>query len=90
MKNGGHSPCPDEPDIRISVELAGVRMYFAACLTAALVFVCDVTTSRPGTVTVYPRSLRRNAPPSQRAAVPTALTKAPRAFRQPNYLGTAQ
>ncbi|MEV0543388.1 hypothetical protein [Nocardia salmonicida] len=54
MKNGGHSPCPDEPDIRISVELAGVRMHFVACLTAALVFVCDVATSRPGTVTVNP------------------------------------
>ncbi|MFG2446656.1 hypothetical protein ACGFQG_27675 [Nocardia fluminea] len=27
-------------------------MDFVACLTAALVFVCDVTARRPGTVTV--------------------------------------
>ncbi|PKV80483.1 hypothetical protein ATK86_4912 [Nocardia fluminea] len=54
MNNGGRSPCPDEPDIRLSVELSGVRIYFAACLTAALVFVCDVAARRPGTVAVYP------------------------------------
>ncbi|WP_156910397.1 hypothetical protein [Nocardia mangyaensis] len=29
-------------------------MDFAACLTAALVFVCDVAARRPGTVTVQP------------------------------------
>ncbi|MGW0329015.1 hypothetical protein [Nocardia sp. NPDC003183] len=54
MNNGGRSPRPDEPDIRLSVELSGVRVYFAACLTAALVFVCDVAARRPGTVAVYP------------------------------------
>lgn len=51
---GGQSPCPDEPDIRLSVWISSVRMDFAACLTAALVFVCDVATHRPGTVTVHP------------------------------------
>ncbi|MFF0532640.1 MULTISPECIES: hypothetical protein [Nocardia] len=29
-------------------------MEFVACLTAALVFVCDVAAHRPGTVTVEP------------------------------------
>ncbi|MEV6655657.1 hypothetical protein [Nocardia fluminea] len=29
-------------------------MDFAACLTAALVFMCDVATRRPETVTVHP------------------------------------
>ncbi|MGW5440756.1 hypothetical protein [Nocardia ignorata] len=29
-------------------------MDFVACLTAALVFVCDVAARRPGTVAVYP------------------------------------
>ncbi|MEV6361385.1 hypothetical protein [Nocardia asteroides] len=30
-----------------------MRMDFVACLTAALVFVCDVAARRPGTVAVY-------------------------------------
>ncbi|MEV6059897.1 hypothetical protein AB0L62_07815 [Nocardia asteroides] len=46
------SPRPDEPDVRLSVLISSVRMEFAACVTAALVFVCDVATHRPGTVTV--------------------------------------
>lgn len=54
MNNGGRSPRPNEPDIRLGVELAGVRVDFAACLTAALVFVCDVAARRPGTVAVHP------------------------------------
>ncbi|MBF6399215.1 hypothetical protein IU438_25890 [Nocardia cyriacigeorgica] len=29
-------------------------MDFVACLTAALVFVCDVAARRPGTVAIYP------------------------------------
>ena len=54
MSNGGRSPCPDEPDIHLAVQFPSVRIDFAACLTAALVFVCDVTARRPGTVAVYP------------------------------------
>lgn len=61
MNNGGRSPRPDEPDIRLSVELAGVRVYFAACLTAALVFVCG----RPP-----PRHCRRLSRPLCRIAPP--------------------
>lgn len=53
MNSGGRSPLPDEPDIRLCVELAGMRVYFAACLTAALVFVCEVSARRPGSVAVY-------------------------------------
>ncbi|MGQ4600322.1 hypothetical protein [Nocardia sp. R6R-6] len=40
--------------MRLSVLISSVRMDFAACLTAALVFVCDVADRRPGTVAVYP------------------------------------
>lgn len=53
MTGGGRSPCPDEPDVRLSVLISGVRMDFVACLTAALVFVCDVAAHRPGTVAVH-------------------------------------
>ncbi|UGT53971.1 hypothetical protein [Nocardia asteroides] len=28
--------------------------HFAACLTAALVFVCDIAARRPGSVTIRP------------------------------------
>ncbi|WP_170112352.1 hypothetical protein [Nocardia fluminea] len=31
-----------------------MRVYFAACLTAALVFVCEFAARRPGSVTVRP------------------------------------
>ncbi|NKX86628.1 hypothetical protein [Nocardia coubleae] len=34
--------------------MSSVRMEFAACVTAALVFVCDVAAHRPGAVAVYP------------------------------------
>ncbi|MEV6363185.1 hypothetical protein [Nocardia asteroides] len=55
MTNSGRrSPRPDEPDVRLSVLISSVRMDFAACLTAALVFVCDVAAHRPGTVAVHP------------------------------------
>lgn len=49
---GGRSPRPDEPDIHLTVQFPAVRMDFAACLTAALVFVCDVAAHRPGSVAV--------------------------------------
>ncbi len=48
------SPRPDEPDVRLSVLMSSVRMEFAACITAALVFICDVAVHRPGTVAVSP------------------------------------
>jgi hypothetical protein len=35
------SPQPEEADVHLSVHLEGVRMDFAACLTAALLFVQD-------------------------------------------------
>lgn len=54
MNSGERSPCPDEPDIHLTVRISSVRMDFVACLTAALVFVCDVAARRPGTVAVYP------------------------------------
>ncbi len=55
MNNGNRqSPRPDEPDVRLSILISSVRMEFAACITAALVFVGDVTARRPGTVSVYP------------------------------------
>lgn len=46
------SPCPEEPDIRLIVQFATVRVEFAACLTAALVFVQEVGARRPCTVAV--------------------------------------
>lgn len=33
------SPLPDEPDVHLCVFLHGLRLDFAACLTAALLFV---------------------------------------------------
>lgn len=33
------SPMPDEADVRLSVFVHGVRMDFAACMTAALCFM---------------------------------------------------
>jgi hypothetical protein len=55
MNHGGHSPFPDEPDIHLTITFSSVRMDFVACLTAALVFVCEVTTRRPGTIAVDSR-----------------------------------
>ncbi|MFE3321988.1 hypothetical protein [Nocardia sp. NPDC059195] len=52
MSDSRQSPCPGEPDVRLTVQLAGVRVHFAACLTAALVFVCEATARRPGSVAV--------------------------------------
>ncbi|APE36434.1 hypothetical protein BOX37_23680 [Nocardia mangyaensis] len=54
MNHGSRSPCPDEPDVHLTIQFTSVRMDFVACLTAALVFVCEVTARRPGTVTVDP------------------------------------
>lgn len=33
------SPLPSDPDVHLSVFLHGVRLDYAACLTAALVFI---------------------------------------------------
>ncbi|TQM32619.1 hypothetical protein [Nocardia bhagyanarayanae] len=52
MKTGKRSPCPEEPDIRLVVQFATIRMEFVACLTAALVFVQDVARRRLCDVTV--------------------------------------
>ncbi|MEV6388793.1 hypothetical protein SAMN04244553_2584 [Nocardia amikacinitolerans] len=41
MSSAAASPLPGEPDVHLSVFLHGVRMDFAACLTAALVFVAE-------------------------------------------------
>ncbi len=46
------SPLPEEPDIRLMVQFATIRMEFAACLTAALVFVQDVAGGRAFDVSV--------------------------------------
>ncbi len=46
------SPCPDEPDIHLTIQFASVRMDFAACLTAAMVFVQDMASRRPCAVAV--------------------------------------
>ncbi|WP_306361789.1 hypothetical protein [Nocardia sp. CC227C] len=51
MKSDKRSPCLHEPDVRLMVQFATIRVEFVACLTAALVFVqgvagrhlCDIT-----------------------------------------------
>ncbi|MFQ6327771.1 hypothetical protein ACLMAL_16740 [Nocardia sp. CWNU-33] len=49
------SPRPGEEDVHLSVQLHDVRMDFAACVTAALVFVQDWRTHHyPDAVTVVP------------------------------------
>ncbi|MFI9632974.1 hypothetical protein ACIHAX_09795 [Nocardia sp. NPDC051929] len=35
------SPLPDEPDVHLIVRMRGYHLHYAACLTAALVFVQD-------------------------------------------------
>lgn len=35
------SPRPDEPDVRLTIFLHGIRFDFAVCLTAALLFLQD-------------------------------------------------
>ena len=52
VNEDGRSPRPEEPDIHLTIQFSCVRVDFVACLTAALVFVCDVTARRPGTVVV--------------------------------------
>jgi len=37
--SGNVSPHPSEPDVHLSVFLHGARFDFAACVTAALIFV---------------------------------------------------
>ncbi|MEU6830302.1 hypothetical protein ABZ894_16780 [Nocardia beijingensis] len=40
------SPRPDEPDVRLSIFLHGMRFDFVACLTAALLFLQEHQTRR--------------------------------------------
>ncbi|MFI7670503.1 hypothetical protein [Nocardia sp. NPDC049526] len=57
------SPRPDEPDVHLSVFLRGVRLDYAACLTAALIFTrehqrrhyADAVTIDLGETSRYPR-----------------------------------
>ncbi|WP_329409598.1 hypothetical protein OG563_44395 [Nocardia vinacea] len=57
------SPHPDEPDIHVRVFLHGVRLDYAACLTAALIFTrehqrrhhADAVTIDLGDTSRYPR-----------------------------------
>ncbi|MFF2554119.1 hypothetical protein ACFVUS_24185 [Nocardia sp. NPDC058058] len=47
------SPHPGEQDVHISVQLAGIRFDFAACLSAALLFVHEwLTLHYPEHVTI--------------------------------------
>lgn len=52
MNTGGRSPHPHEPDIRLTVQFASVRIDFVASLTAAFVFVQDIAVRRSCTVAV--------------------------------------
>ncbi|MET8871191.1 hypothetical protein [Nocardia sp. NPDC004604] len=57
------SPHPNEPDVHLSVFLHGARFNYAACLTAALVFIkehqaqhyADAVTIALGDTSRYPR-----------------------------------
>ncbi|MEU2093020.1 hypothetical protein [Nocardia beijingensis] len=40
------SPLPDEPDVHLIVRIRDHHLHFAACATAALVFVRDVNVRR--------------------------------------------
>ncbi|MFE7742273.1 hypothetical protein [Nocardia sp. NPDC057455] len=40
------SPQPEEPDVWLTLTVGGVRFHFVACLTAALVFICDLQQHR--------------------------------------------
>ncbi|MFC8526151.1 hypothetical protein [Nocardia sp. NPDC057227] len=40
------SPRPEEPDIWLTLAVGGVEFEFIACLTAALIFVCDLERHR--------------------------------------------
>ncbi|MBF6315754.1 hypothetical protein IU453_03030 [Nocardia cyriacigeorgica] len=49
------SPHPEEADVHLSVHLHNVHMDFAACLTAALVFVQEFRASHyPDAVAILP------------------------------------
>lgn len=52
MKHGGRSPCPEEPDVHLTVQFASAQMDFVACPTAALVFVQDMAAHRACTIAV--------------------------------------
>lgn len=41
MTTTGVSPLPNEPDVHLSIVLRGMRFDFAACITAALLFIQD-------------------------------------------------
>ncbi|ONM47628.1 hypothetical protein B0T44_00835 [Nocardia donostiensis] len=47
------SPRPEEPDVHLSVFLHGIRFDFAACLTAALLFVQEWR-AHSGEISVLP------------------------------------
>ncbi|MET8876309.1 hypothetical protein [Nocardia sp. NPDC004604] len=57
------SPRPDEQDVHLSVFLHGIRFDFAACLTAALLFIqehqaqhyADAVTVDLGDASAFPR-----------------------------------
>ncbi|MBF6202613.1 hypothetical protein IU483_00590 [Streptomyces gardneri] len=44
--HGSTSPLPDEPDVHLIVRMRGHHLHYAACLTAALVFVQDENVHR--------------------------------------------
>ncbi|WP_216900269.1 hypothetical protein [Nocardia alni] len=44
MSSSDESPIPGERDVRLSVHLDSMRLDFAACLTAALLFIQDFRT----------------------------------------------
>jgi|GEM_PF-2743492 len=53
--NANESPLPEEHDVHLSVQLRDVRVDFAACLTAALLFIQDFRAHRfPDAVHVIP------------------------------------
>ncbi|WP_157170723.1 hypothetical protein [Nocardia araoensis] len=44
--HGLTSPLPDEPDVHLIVRIRGHQLHYAACLTAALVFLQDESIHR--------------------------------------------
>lgn len=48
------SPRPEEPDVHLSMFLHSARFEFAACVTAALLFVQEWRTIRSEEITVLP------------------------------------
>ncbi|MEV6340602.1 hypothetical protein AB0M12_38515 [Nocardia vinacea] len=55
--NKTHPQWSGEPDVHLSVNLHGVRMEFAACFTAAFIFVQEWSIRcRPNAITVLPGS----------------------------------